>query len=341
MGIWNSLLKTSTLKMLLHNATRNNFYYRGYDSRQEIDLLVDRFQKASVRRKEKEYGMRKKKKRSGTPQQKEPQGSFQLQKVYEDSSESQICQGPTLRFMKKVFLSSAVKVSGRTEQQLPSYLEDEFILKCLVWHNIFRSRHQAAALRLSFPLCHEAQRLANEIAHTDRISFHESLKWPNGSCNSEDSKSPSAKLHERGFGQSLYVKYQPLLLVDSRMDVTAKEVVKHWYHGGAMRYDYSLHPEVLHTQGAAFSQLVWRDSTDLGIGKAHSLHNEAKVIVVALYTPRGNVQGLFVDNVRPYVKTCTTPIGSDVSEDESSEKPCASERFSKIDEKIVYADAVY
>lgn len=57
----------------------------------------------------------------------------------------------------------------------------------------------------------------------------------------------------------------------------AKEVVKHWYHGGAMRYDYSLHPEVLHTQGAAFSQLVWRDSTDLGIGKAHSLHNEAKV----------------------------------------------------------------
>lgn len=120
----------------------------------------------------------------------------------------------------QVFLSSAVKVSGRTEQQLPSYLEDEFILKCLVWHNIFRSRHQAAALRLSFPLCHEAQRLANEIAHTDRISFHESLKWPNGSCNSEDSKSPSAKLHERGFGQSLYVKYQPLLLVDSRMDVT-------------------------------------------------------------------------------------------------------------------------
>lgn len=79
-------------------------YFSGYDSRQEIDLLVDRFQKASVRRKEKEYEIRKKKKRSDTPQQKEPQGSFQLQKAYEDSSESQICQGPTLRFMKKVLL---------------------------------------------------------------------------------------------------------------------------------------------------------------------------------------------------------------------------------------------
>ncbi|OQR72396.1 saccharopine dehydrogenase oxidoreductase-like [Tropilaelaps mercedesae] len=124
---------------------------------------------------------------------------------------------------------------------------------------------------------------------------------------------------KQDFGQSLYIKYQPLLLVNSRMDVTAKEVVKHWYHRGATRYDHSIHPDVLHTQGSAFSQLVWRESTELGIGKARSIHNEAKVIVVGVYTPRGNVAGLFVDNVRPYVKAHTTPSASDVSDDEQDE----------------------
>ena len=104
--------------------------------------------------------------------------------------------------MLQVFLSESVKVSSKQEQ-LPAYPDNYFIMKCLVLHNILRTRHQAKPLCLSFDLCHEAQRLANEIAHTDRIFYQ-----------------PRSSLKD--FGENLYVKYQPLLLVDSQMDVTGE-----------------------------------------------------------------------------------------------------------------------
>lgn len=46
-----------------------------------------------------------------------------------------------------------------------------------------------------------------------------------------------------------------------------------------------------------FTQLVWRSSQDLGVGKARS--RCGKIIVVANYRPAGNVAGQFHDNVLP------------------------------------------
>ena len=44
-----------------------------------------------------------------------------------------------------------------------------------------------------------------------------------------------------------------------------------------------------------FSQLVWRNSKELGIGTAQS--KSGNFFLVARYSPRGNVDGQFNDNV--------------------------------------------
>lgn len=42
--------------------------------------------------------------------------------------------------------------------------------------------------------------------------------------------------------------------------------------------------------------------------------------MVGLYSPRGNVAGAFLDNVRPYVIARTTPNASDISDEEPQEE---------------------
>lgn len=46
-----------------------------------------------------------------------------------------------------------------------------------------------------------------------------------------------------------------------------------------------------------FAQVVWRNSRCFGIGKARS--RTGKIVVVAHYTPAGNISGLFQTNVLP------------------------------------------
>ena len=46
-----------------------------------------------------------------------------------------------------------------------------------------------------------------------------------------------------------------------------------------------------------FTQLIWRSSTHFGIGKART--RQGKMIVVANYTPPGNVSDHFAENVPP------------------------------------------
>ena len=46
-----------------------------------------------------------------------------------------------------------------------------------------------------------------------------------------------------------------------------------------------------------FTQVVWKGSQDVGVGKATA--RDGKVIVVANYRPAGNMMGRFSDNVLP------------------------------------------
>ena len=49
-----------------------------------------------------------------------------------------------------------------------------------------------------------------------------------------------------------------------------------------------------------FTQMVWKGSKEMGIGKAKTSGN--KCIVVASYRPAGNIVGHFMENVAPLKK---------------------------------------
>ncbi|XP_071041237.1 uncharacterized protein [Parasteatoda tepidariorum] len=80
--------------------------------------------------------------------------------------------------------------------------------------------------------------------------------------------------------------------------LSARQVTKYWYEE-IKSYNFFQDPSLLHTRAGHFTQMVWRSSTDFGVGKAKS--RCGKVIVVANYKPAGNVIGEFQDNVFPPV----------------------------------------
>lgn len=62
-------------------------------------------------------------------------------------------------------------------------------------------------------------------------------------------------------------------------------------------HQYSKEPTTLKT--GHFTQVVWRDSTELGVGMARNRNGE--VYVVCNYNPAGNFLGSFIENVLPPV----------------------------------------
>jgi len=65
-------------------------------------------------------------------------------------------------------------------------------------------------------------------------------------------------------------------------------IVKDWYD------EYKNYNASNGNSAKKFSQLVWKNSTKLGIGHAYDGH---KLFVVALYKPPGNIPGQFTANV--------------------------------------------
>lgn len=57
------------------------------------------------------------------------------------------------------------------------------------------------------------------------------------------------------------------------------------------------------TSAMDYSQLVWKSSKSLGIGHAY---NGAKLFIVALFKPPGNIQGQYASNVGCAEKSSTT-----------------------------------
>jgi len=79
----------------------------------------------------------------------------------------------------------------------------------------------------------------------------------------------------------------------SGADYQGSEVVDQWY-SEVSKYNYSTEH-----QGDAghFSQVVWKDSKLIGVGKAFA--KDGRVFVVCNYHPTGNILGTFNENVFP------------------------------------------
>ncbi|XP_039287395.1 uncharacterized protein LOC111054714 [Nilaparvata lugens] len=171
----------------------------------------------------------------------------------------------TSRYLSAYFFIS----SGFDEEELKDEeeLSDEnFVHQALRLHNEFRARHSAPPLQLNAQLSAFAQDWAQTLARTR--TFHHRPNNP--------------------YGENLFA-------MRSSDPVTAADACRSWYAESDKYHSSWYGQEPARLDAGHFTQMVWRESELLGIGKA--VDESGQVIVVANYHPRGNVISRFGENV--------------------------------------------
>ncbi|XP_066590206.1 uncharacterized protein [Prorops nasuta] len=144
----------------------------------------------------------------------------------------------------------------------------EFIDMCLETHNFYRTRHGVPPLRLSKQLCKTSQDWANILAARGRLEHRTNIDY----------------------GENLFCMWSS----NPKTVVGGEEAVNEWY-AEETQHQYGKEPTTLKT--GHFSQVVWRDSIELGVGMSRNRNGE--IYVVCNYSPAGNFLGSFSDNVLP------------------------------------------
>ena len=86
------------------------------------------------------------------------------------------------------------------------------------------------------------------------------------------------------------------IIFSCKDDITPKELVDIWYNNGSKNYNYKKEPTVCNN----FTQLIWRNSKQFGLG--HIITRDNTLYVVANFYPEGNIKEQFLKNVCPIVK---------------------------------------
>ncbi|XP_076316205.1 Golgi-associated plant pathogenesis-related protein 1-like [Tachypleus tridentatus] len=193
------------------------------------------------------------------------------QSTLSDTSSSSRTVSP--QGLDKVVLNRPLSVHFNDEEGWTYYSQSDFVIDCLQWHNTFREIHGVPSLELSYQMCNLAQFWANHLAHSNTFYYR----------------------NYRDIGENLFCKCS----FTPEFDLTGEQVVKYWYKESKL-YDFDKEPSLLHVNAGHFTQMVWRRSSEFGVGKARARYG--KVIVVANYKPAGNVIGEFQDNVFPPLK---------------------------------------
>lgn len=148
---------------------------------------------------------------------------------------------------------------------------DKFNVEVIKSHNKYRRQHNVPALRYSKELSALAQRWA------DNLSSINVLIHSNDIYKGEKLGENVARVW-RSIGA----------------EHTGHEVTDEWYNEGR-KYDFEL--SRFTTGVGHFTQVVWKDSKEIGVGK--STTRDGVIFVVCNYYPSGNVYGKFKQNVIP------------------------------------------
>jgi len=145
----------------------------------------------------------------------------------------------------------------------------QFQREMLQAHNNYRACHSAPPLQLDDNLSYSAQHYANRLARTNGNSPY----------------------NTNGAGQNLYTKSSSgyLNYVDGR------EPTATWYN--AIKY-YDFNQGGFSMETGCFTQVVWVNSQELGVGIAFS-DDGLSAYVVARYLPPGNYGNEYQENVFP------------------------------------------
>lgn len=152
---------------------------------------------------------------------------------------------------------------------------DAFRSTALSKHNGYRNVHSSPAMGISSSLNSSAQAWADRLASTGTFAHSQ----------------------KRGVGENLYVYYTTANSIAS--DTLARGAVDDWYNE-VKQYNYAS-PRFSSATGH-FTQVVWKNSTQLGCGASRGVKtmNGRKFnafYVVCQYNPPGNVSGQFPNNV--------------------------------------------
>ncbi|CAF1292407.1 unnamed protein product [Rotaria sp. Silwood1] len=144
-------------------------------------------------------------------------------------------------------------------------------IQALNSHNEFRARHGVPPLVLKDEITRKAQAYAQYL--TENNLFEHSTNRDN-------------------LGENLYTmsSSEPLTNKSLGMDATQS-----WYDE-IKSYDFNNPGFSMET--GHFTQVIWKNTSSLGVGVAFS-DNGRRVVVVAQYGPAGNVMGQFPENVPP------------------------------------------
>ena len=136
---------------------------------------------------------------------------------------------------------------------------------CLVTHNYHRFQHGAPELIWSPILSVEALHRAEGVIRS-------------GSVEASDT-------HDHGEN----------IAISSDRSFDVKAAIELWYKE---EKDYDYDSPAFSSLTRNFSQMIWRECKEVGMALSRSDDGEL-VVVVARYSPVGNVVGMFQDNVLP------------------------------------------
>lgn len=164
---------------------------------------------------------------------------------------------------------------------------DDFAQECLEAHNEKRALHKAPPLRLSKKLCKYSDEWARQLASRGEM-IHRS---------------------ESEYGENLFLIWSS----GTQCKLSGSEPVEHWYSEIS---SHVFHKEPTSLKTGHFSQVVWMESEELGVGMATS--KTGQIYVVCNYNPPGNFIGAFAENVPPLGGFAHPPksLASEVKNDE-------------------------
>lgn len=173
--------------------------------------------------------------------------------------------GPTGAPTEGVGSSTTGALTQPTQGTANPQLQQEFSpfeMEALNSHNDFRRTHDATPMRLDKTMCQEAAQHAAKLARSGMLQH-----------------SPPP-----GQGENLSMGCRS----GGGEGQTAKQAVTNWYNE-VCRPGYNFDRSGYQSGTGHFTQVVWRDSTVLGIGKADSTRNGMKcTYIVGRYKPQGN-----------------------------------------------------
>ncbi|XP_026484738.1 peptidase inhibitor 16-like isoform X1 [Vanessa tameamea] len=144
--------------------------------------------------------------------------------------------------------------------------EEEFLQA----HNDYRFKHRVPPLELSKRLCKNAEDWAKTISKKGKVEHQD----------------------QNEYGENIFYAWSS----DPNFSLSGRDPVDKWY-SEISNHSFGQEPD--HLSSGHFTQVVWEDSREIGVGVAKT--KEGQIYVVANYYPPGNVMGSFANNVRPPV----------------------------------------